>query len=135
LYAAGLLEPDLDGSRLGRVEVHNWSRWQTDGRSDATHADRQKRYRDREKAKRDASRDGVTPGGSVTTSDGGPPTSRETTVTPPLRAAVTVSREEGFGRRELARYVREAPNEADRNRYRRIFDKTYGHLYDGGVAA
>jgi hypothetical protein len=136
LYEAGLLEPDSDGSGLGRVEVHNWSRWQTDRRSDATHADRQKRYREREKAKRDASRDGVTLEGGVTTSDGGPPTSREATVTPPLRAAVTVSRQDVLSeRRTLAQAIRDAKDPSLKGRYQNTFQKLYGHLYERGVAA
>jgi hypothetical protein len=34
-----------------------------------------------------------------------------------------------ISRRELGRIIREAPTDAMRNRYRRIFDKSYGELY------
>lgn len=66
----------------------------------------------------------------VTPSDGDPYIEGSDTVTPPRGAAVTGTQEEGFDRRrDLAAIIRNAPNDAMRNRYRRIFDKTYGHLY------
>jgi hypothetical protein len=137
LYAASLLVREGEASRhearSGRVEVENWSRWQSDGRQDRTHADRQMRYRERERAKRDASRDGVTGDGGVTTSDGGPPTPvGSAAVTPPAGAAdvtLTAGSEDLATRRALARVIRDAKREDHRRRWRTRFDRLYGHLY------
>jgi hypothetical protein len=50
-------------------------------------------------------------------------------------AAVAPSTNEtpSLGRRELARIVREATGEAMRHRYRKNFDRVYGHLYEASA--
>jgi hypothetical protein len=136
LFAAGLLEQSEIGSRSGRVEVHNWSRWQSESTPDMTHPARQKAYREREKAKKEVPGTAVPQQSRGTASDGDPSIEGYAAVTPPFEGtAVTLPEKDRVGRRELARIVREAPNEALRHRYRRVFDKTYGHLYQRGVAA
>jgi hypothetical protein len=93
LFAAGLLERPGTGSSDGPVEVHNWSRWQSLSRPDLTQADRSRRYRQRQKAKRHGSVTGVTAQLPVTTVTGDPPLQgyRNALVTGPVGAApVTV---------------------------------------------
>jgi hypothetical protein len=119
----------------GGYVLPNWQRWQTPNRVDATHADRQRAYREREKAKSDARHASVTAEKSVTSSDGGPPKGITSPSRGPLDgAAMTGQREDQSGdplaqRRRLARAIREASHPSLKRRYETSFLKLYGHLY------
>jgi hypothetical protein len=137
LFAAGLLEHSADESRSGAVEVHNWSRWQSQVHGDSTHAERSRRYRERERAKSDASRDGVTEKAPRDARDGGPPLTGvyASRVTPPLRAAVTATREDALSeRRTLAQAIRDAKEPSLKRRYESTFQRLFGHLYSEAAA-
>lgn len=125
LFAAGLLEHSSDESRSGAVEVHNWSRWQSQVHGDSTHAERSRRYRERERAKSDASRDGGTGEVPGDARDGGPPLTGvyASHVTPHVDdAAVTVTREEALSaRRSLAQAIRDATEPSLKRRYQEKF--------------
>jgi hypothetical protein len=130
LLEAGLVLATTEGGYV----LPNWQRWQTPNRVDATHADRQRAYRERERAKRDARHVTVTDSESVTSSDGGPPIGDYVTVTRPLDGtAMTEHSEEQVdllaARRILAKTIREAPMDSWKRRYVERFEKLYGHLY------
>jgi hypothetical protein len=128
----------------GGYVLPNWQRWQTPNRVDGTHADRQRAYRERERAKSDARHASVTPEKSVTSSDGGPPIGDYASVTRPSEEAEMTAQRSIESRRVLARIIREANADfeagnyrrlKDRDRFARAFDRTYGHLYGRGTPA
>jgi len=134
LFRAGLLEREPMDESTTRVNVHSWSRWQSTSGIDRTNAERQRRYRERERARSNGVTPGVTAGGGGTVTNGGPPTSRDVNTSPVTapssgEAPVTVTEEEGLrARRELAAAIRTATPDLQR-RFRATFDRTYGHLY------
>jgi hypothetical protein len=112
----------------GGYVLPNWQRWQTPNRVDGTHANRQRAYREREKAKSDARHSGVTLEKSVTPSDGGPPIGDYATVTRPSGEAAMTVQTSIETRRVLAKAIRDARPD-HRSLFLATFEKQYAETY------